>query len=1182
MQTLVPNSWPESHLCLYSRTLFGHPGMTGFFLKIHDFLAGRKALAGLLASALVLSCGLLASRMHYEEDISRFLPSDEESALYSEAYGAMGEKNNIAVVFSAKEGSGASTDDIVDAIHFFGEAFDQADPEGLVSGRQVTVDQDAVLDMMDAVSSSFPLYMTEADYSRIDSLLAVPGYVASELQSDRQALMFPSGDLVVDYLRSDPLHLFSPVLGRLRSGAGGGSHEVVGDCLFTRDGKGLAFLTSPYGASESGMNSKVALAVEQACRKVGAEFPGVEVSAVGSPLIAAGNADRIKKDSLLAVSVALVLIALLLFLAYKRFSDIAWIGVSVLFGWITAIGLMSLFRDSMSIIVLGVASVIIGIAVNYPLHYVDGFKAGVSPRMNLKEMVHPLLTGNVTTIAAFLCLVGLDAVAMKDLGLFGSLMLAGTIVFVLVFLPVFARPRKAASRTVELGSLLPDKVPGSPWLFIAVALATVLMYSFSRRTSFDPDMRNINYMTASQKEGLEVLEGGLVPDGTSQMFAIAEGGTIEQALERNDSLQDRLAALGGRLSAVRGAGGFLPSASRQAEKARRWEDFWSTRREALVREFLPESSRAGFSDDAFKPFLDLLMERPQVHPIDGDSPALKAFDGTFFLQGEGSFKVVSRVCYKDAASGGIGRDDLKAALRSEGTMVFDTADISNQLVKVLSESFDRIALVCSLVVFLFLCLSFRRLELSLISFLPLAVSWFWILGIMGLLDIRFNIVNIILATFIFGQGDDYTIFITEGLIYEYAYGKKRLSTYKNSIFLSALIMFIGIGALVLARHPAMKSLGTVTVIGMFIVVMMAYYLPPVIFRALTEKHGVKRDVPITLKRLLLSGFALTAFVLLMFLFVYPWTFFHFLGRDTEEKRLSYHRFLQKLAGWLCRHVPGVRTVIPDLGKISFEKPAVIICNHQSHLDQIFLMQLTPKLVFFTNDWVWNNPLYGYVIRKAEYYPVADGLEKNLGRIKDLASRGYSVVVFPEGTRTRDGRIGRFHRGAFYVSSELGLDILPVFLHGADHVLPKTDFMLREGTVTMEVGGRIAPGGDYRLMTRQVHRMYLERFDQMCRRLQTASYLSKYVMYKYLYKGAGVESRARKALSAVGGADFPGTVGAGPSHFEMHGCGQGEYSLLYALMHPETEVDAYCDDEDDFMLASSCSNLPPNLHYHLEK
>ena len=57
----------------------------------------------------------------------------------------------------------------------------------------------------------------------------------------------------------------------------------------------------------------------------------------------------------------------------------------------------------------------------------------------------------------------------------------------------------------------------------------------------------------------------------------------------------------------------------------------------------------------------------------------------------------------------------------------------------------------------------------------MAVSWLWILGLMELLDIQFNIVNIILATFIFGQGDDYTIFITEGLVYEHAYGRKLLA-----------------------------------------------------------------------------------------------------------------------------------------------------------------------------------------------------------------------------------------------------------------------------------------------------------------------------------------------------------------------------------------------------------------------
>ena len=119
------------------------------------------------------------------------------------------------------------------------------------------------------------------------------------------------------------------------------------------------------------------------------------------------------------------------------------------------------------------------------------------------------------------------------------------------------------------------------------------------------------------------------------------------------------------------------------------------------------------------------------------------------------------------------------------------------------------------------------------------VSWIWILGIMSILGIKFNIVNIILATFIFGQGDDYTIFMTEGCISEYIHGRPVLVSYKRSIILSALIMFIGIGSLIFARHPALHSLAEITIIGMFSVVLMAYLIPPLLFKWLM-RHFPKR------------------------------------------------------------------------------------------------------------------------------------------------------------------------------------------------------------------------------------------------------------------------------------------------------------------------------------------------------
>ena len=965
------------------------------------------------------------------------------------------------------------------------------------------------------------------------------------------------------------------MLQRLRSSAANSNYDIVDDCIFTKDGHGLAFLTSPYGTSESGMNSKVAELVDEAINRLGTEHPEVSVSAVGAPLIAVTNATQIKKDSILAISLALLLIGLLLVFTYKRFSDILWIVVSITFGWLFAVGGIALIRDSMSIIVIGVASVIIGIAVNYPLHFMDGLKSGVSPRQNLKEMVEPLLIGNITTIAAFLCLVWLDAVAMQDLGLFGSLMLAGTIIFVLVFLPVFTKARKKEGGTLELGRILPDKAPSSGWLLVTVMAVTVVMYFLSGRTSFDSDMRNINFMTKNQKRNLEMLQGGLEQSGYNQIYAIAEGQDQETALEVNDNLLARLDSLKGSVAFVKGAGNFVPSEKEQAERIARWNDFWGDgRAERLANELSDESHRQGFSESAFSPFTDILTKEYSVSSTD-DSPLKESFDGTYILNDDGKYLIVNQVYYEDDSRAAA----IKESLRSEGTLVFDTGDIGNRLVTVLSGSFDYIGAICSLVVFLFLCLSFRRLELGLLSFFPLAVSWFWILGLMSLLDIRFNIVNIILATFIFGQGDDYTIFITEGLVYEYAYGKKRLATYKNSVFHSAVIMFIGIGALVLAKHPAMRSLGEVTVIGMFIVVVMAYYLPPVIFRWLTEKKGVKRDIPLTLKRLVYSIYALVGYVLLMFLFAYPYTFFHFLFKGgSEESRLKYHQFLQRMSRFLLKRVPGVR--FTQSGENDFSKSSVIVANHQSHLDLICLMALNPKLIFFTNEWVWKNPIYGYVIRKADYIPVNDGVEAHLDKIRALVERGYSLVIFPEGTRTVDGSIGRFHKGAFYLAAELGLDITPVYIHGAYDVLPKTDFMLREGSVNVEVGPRIPCSKDYRSMTKVCHRIFVSHYAELRRTLETPEYLSVYVRYKYLYKGADVESRCRKALARVNDMAFLREVPSG-NHFEIHDCGQGEYALIFALMHPEVEVDAYDRDEDNVMLASNISCLPANLHFHLE-
>jgi 1-acyl-sn-glycerol-3-phosphate acyltransferase len=1126
--------------------------MTQHFLHIFDILSHHKRLTALCLMAAVVAFVLLALHMDYEEDISKFLPRDPNHARYEAVYEKIAMQDRIAILFQSRDTlRAAAPDSLEDAMEAMGEALDG---QPGVKNLQVSVDETRAIELLQWVTANAPYFLMPADYQRMDSLLSRPDWVRTQMAENKKLLLLPTAGTTMQALRYDPLHLFAPVVQRMQGFQMPSQFQLVDGYITTADGK-LSMLTleSAYGSSETHRNESLKGTIDSAIAKTEKQFPTLRISAIGAPLIAVTNAHQIKTDALTAVGAALVLILLLLVWHYRRLSYILWIVAAIAFGWLFALAGMAVVKDSVSIIVLGIGSVIIGIAVNYPLHFLDHLREVGNTREALRDMVPPLLIGNITTVAAFLCLVWLDAQAMRDLGLFGSLMLVGTILFVLVFLPLFASPssptahRSPSASAAPSGSVcrctagsapsssslassspsassapsgpvcrctaatstpLAQPAPASPrWLFLLVLAITLVLGYFSLNTSFDSDLNHINYMTKQERRDLRVLSAS---GHDASLYAVAEGRTMEQALQANDSLLATLDSCG---ADVRGIGRFAPSASRQREALNRWRAFWANgRAERLLADLHREAAAEGFAPDAFEAFDKLLTTPLKPQPTQYFSPVTQQFAGTYVLGNDG--KGVEIVNYVETPH----PKDVQQRVNGSHSLAFafSSKDIGNQLVEVLNDSFNYVGFVCGFVVFFFLWLSFGKIELSLLSFLPLAVSWIWILGLMDIFGVKFNIVNIILASFIFGQGDDYTIFITEGLLYEYSTGRRRLQSYKKSVAMSAILMFIGIGCLTLSRHPALRSLGIVTVIGMFTVVLMAYYLPPLVFRWLTMKGGKRREMPLTLMRLGRSLFSLLFFLTAMYCFMLPytWLFFH-IGKTTEEKRLRYHRLLQRFSQWTVRHIPGVGFEFDNSVGERFDRPAVVVCNHQSHFDLLCLMMLTPRIVFLTNDWVWHNPFYGAVIHHAEFYPVSDGIEANMPRLRDLYRRGYSICVFPEGTRSEDCHILRFHKGAFFLARELGADILPVFLHGAGHVLPKRDFMLRKGTIHVEVQRRVtidellqkhrathsdkqgtseSPADETlakaevdRIVTHEMHHYYQQHYAELCQRLETDAY-----------------------------------------------------------------------------------------------
>lgn len=828
--------------------------MTRIILSINAWLSRHRVTALLLFVVLTALMVWPVTRMRYRENITDFLPHDNDLSTVMEVYGSLSGANNIYAIVSHADGGDLDT--LLDGVDALVEHISAADIAGYITRITATADPEAFADVTDRVYSLMPLLLDDAAYNRIDSLLSVPGYIAARLDTDRQLLMTPASGMLGSYVARDPLGLFAPVTERLGASQPAAEYITVDGYILSPDSaRAFVRIETSIPSNETAMNGRLIDMLGEQARAVSADMP-VDVVYTGSPVIAVENARCIKHDSLWSVAVAVVVILGLLIYVFGSARNIALMFLAVGWGWLFALAVIALGRDMVSIIVIGIASVMLGIAVNYPLHLIDTLSHAADRRRALGAIVAPLVVGNVTTVGAFLCLVPVDSPALHDLGLFGALLLAGTILFTLVFLPlVVHRLRPCESCRANLIDRVAAFRPGHRRaLFAAVVALTAVLACCIPDRLFDPDLRNINYLSPDQRRLFDEMNATLAAGqpGEGTLFVAASGPTADVALDRFERLNravDSLMAPDAKAQYT-----LLAGPDSRARRLGRWYSL-TQRLDTLSGELTARASQAGFSADAFAPF-----ERIIAAPYD-TARAYEPLYSTVFAgtvsRGEGRTSLVRRLTVADdAARRSAAR--LIDSLSLPGVVTFDIGTVSSSMTGMLADNFNYIATACGFIVFLFLWISMGRVELAAISFLPMAISWVWILGMMGLLDMRFNIVNIILATFIFGQGDDYTIFITEGLSYEYAYGRRVVDKYKTGIIVSALLMLAGIGVLVFASHPAMRSLGEVTVVGMLSVLLMACVIPAFTFGFLTRCDGQRRFRPVTAYKLLVNGLSFTA------------------------------------------------------------------------------------------------------------------------------------------------------------------------------------------------------------------------------------------------------------------------------------------------------------------------------------
>jgi 1-acyl-sn-glycerol-3-phosphate acyltransferase len=163
--------------------------------------------------------------------------------------------------------------------------------------------------------------------------------------------------------------------------------------------------------------------------------------------------------------------------------------------------------------------------------------------------------------------------------------------------------------------------------------------------------------------------------------------------------------------------------------------------------------------------------------------------------------------------------------------------------------------------------------------------------------------------------------------------------------------------------------------------------------------------------------------------------------------------------WVVRHiwVAGllavfrVKVIVSGLENFERDHPCVFVSNHQSHFDILTIFHSTPtNLRFIAKKSMFYIPFFGCYLALAGYIPLDRTNRDRAIRSHDKAAekirKGVPIVSFPEGTRSPDGGVQLFKKGAFMLALKAGVPIVPISITGSIKVLPKTSAAIRPGTI----------------------------------------------------------------------------------------------------------------------------------------
>lgn len=1030
---------------------------------------------------------------------------------------------------------------------------------------------------------NFPKFIDDDYYRQIENKIQ-KDTINIALANSQRNLLAPGGFLFKEFVLKDPINITSDFFNKLNEETNFSKINIDNGYAFSENKEELLITAkTSFNLSNNKKNVTLYNQLNDLKKNWNIQHPNHQVDYFGTFQIGAENSIQIKKDTFLTIILTLIVILLILFVFYRKLLIPIYFILPAVFGGLFALGIIGFFKPEISGISLATGAVVFGIIMDFSFHFFTHLQHSKSITETIKEVSAPLLTGAFTTIMAFGALLFTNSIVLQDFGLFAALSLIGAVIFTLTGLPIILTLFRynysdIKDKNKDFSISIPNRFRK---LFLAVvALLTVVFLYFSFDIQFDGDLDNLSFHRQNLKNKEKELMG-MNPEIEKKLYLFAEANSFERANQINYMLFQKIQELqtNKKISSSISISKFIVPDSVSDYRLAKWDAFWKTHQTTTFDNLDVVSDSLGFNAQAFIPFKEWIAHSNK-NEINQKNIINELGLADFINEQDTHTTIISTVVvHKKLLS-----EVQQKLTQINGVSTFNKAEVAKDLLAVVKNDFNFIFIISSLLVFISLLIIYGRIELALFTFIPMVISWIWILGIASIFDIKFNFVNIVIATFVFGLGDDFSIFVTDGLLSKYKYKKNTLGSYHTAIILSAITTMVGTGVLFFAKHPAIHSVAIISVLGIFCILIISIILQPFLFDIFIQNRIENKKTPITLVAFIVSVFEFSWFVfgcaityiILIVLIVLP--------LPKKKKRLFLNTMLS-LSSWsVIYSAPHVRKTIYNRDLLDLKIPSIIIANHTSFLDILLLLMLSPKIIIVVKDWVYKSVFFGPLVRYAGFVYVGDGPEKNLTTIKERIKDGYSLLIFPEGSRSETDNIRRFHKGAFFLANELKLDITPILIHGASYVLPKSEFFVRHGNLNLKVLPRIKAndlswGDTFGQRTKSISTYFKKEYDTFKDEEGTAKKLFSRVFANYIYKGPILEwyVRIKWKLESKNFDNYNLLLKDKINILDV-GCGYGYLSYFLHYKNPNRKIFAVDYDDEKINIAKNGFDKTEHLQF----